>query len=658
MKNFRIRKGLSVLVCILGFITLSFGQTDLDDLEALEAEFAETESTEETDAASSEDAPYQMDSEESAPYQMDSDEPSEEENVESKLPPHTGTYKILISRPIYAPYNQETETKWISAIGEMFFHYKVGSFPRTYAFTPGQIDDVLPNYRDYSKRISLQAYVDAAKKLGATHLLYQEYEPQGKKNVRYAVELLSLVQNGSVIKVNQTFKISDFEKGLNSCLAPVAQAMDPAASSTTAFSQNMFGKNVKNMKRFGNTLAEEGIFNEKSASATLSSIEKMVKKNSKHIGYRYSAAAIAARAGKYDKAIDHMDAVIAKSGDYPALHLSMASYYRNAERYSEALNATQIASKSSSLATPVARQRAMIYQKQGKLDQASQEYNSILQSGEADGNIYFRLALLSIQMGKIEESNDYIRKAEDAGLTLDQSENIQLGKAYAELSGQETLALEYLKKGLGTRQDNEDAWKLMAEIHERTGSTSEAAKCYISLFHLDNDKYKDKLKQAGEIYENNGNMDEAKNAYALFLDRRYVDNQVRLSLGKIHFNENNCGDAKKVLKGMDTIPEARTILEECGVTIRTPIDTDWGPKTSPVILTLRWSTAILAIGGAVGGYLMDEEVKKLYITYKEARNQELTLSSKEDIKSKQKLRNGLYGLAGAAAVSLSATFFF
>lgn len=666
MKNFKIRRGLSVLVCILGFTALSFAQSDLDELEALEAEFAETESTEATEATSSEDALYQMDSDEDAPYQMDSDAPyqmdsdnsAKEETVENKLPPYTGTYKILISRPIYAPYNQEAETKWMSAIGEMFFHYKVGSFPRTYAFTPGQIDDVLTNYRDYSKRISRQAYVDAAKKLGATHLLYQEYEPQGK-NVRYAVELLSLVQNGTVIKVNKTFETSDFEEGLSGCLAPVAQAMDPAASSTTAYSQNMFGKSDKNMEKFGNILAEEGIFNKKRAAATLSSIEKIVKKNSKHIGYRYSAAAIAARAGNFDEAIDHMDAVISKSGDYPALHLLMASYYRNAERYSEALNATQVASKSPSLSTPVARQRAMIYQSQGKLDQASQEYNTILQSGEADGSIYFRLALLSIQMGRISESNDYISKAEANGLTLDQNEQYQLGKSYAELSGQEHLALEYLKKSLGMTQDNEDAWKLMAQIHERMGSTEEAAKCYVSLFHLNNNKYKDHLKKAGEMYEKSGNTDKAKDAYALFLDRRYVDREVRLSLGKIYFNEQNCDQAKKVLEGMDTIPEAVKIRTECGEIIRIPGDsTDWGPKTPTFVIALRWTTAILAAGGAAGGYFMDEEVKKLAPTYKDAKGQDLTISTREDIQSKQTLRNGLYGLAGAALAGLTATFFF
>ncbi|MFP4163207.1 MAG: tetratricopeptide repeat protein [Chitinispirillaceae bacterium] len=661
MKNVTITRGLTLLICVLGFTTFSFGESDLDaELEALETELAETEGKEATEeSASSEDAPYQMDSDEDAPYQLDSEDVPEEAPTTQKPASFSGTYKILISRPIYAPYNREGNTKWMSAIGEMFYHYKVGSFPRTYAFTPGQINGVLPNYRDYNKRISRQAYVDAAKKLGATHLLYQEYEPRDKgKEVRYAVELLSLAQNGTVIKVNETFESSDFEKGLDKCLAPVAEAMDQSASSTTAYSKNLFGKKHKSIKKLGEEMAQEGAFNQARASETFSSIEKLVKKNKKHIGYQYSAAAIAARAGEYDKAIEHMDRVISESGDYPALHLLIASYYRNAERYSEALNAAQVASNSSSLTIPVAKERAMIYQKQGKLNQAREQYNTILDSGEADGSIYFRLALLSIQMDRMDEADDYINKAEANGLTLDQNQQFQLGQAYAELSGQEDLALEYLEKSLGKRQDNEEAWELMATIYKRMGNEEKAAKCYVSLFQLNNDKHKDKLKMAGEMYEKAGNIKEAENAYALFIDRRYEDEKVRLSLGKIYFNQDNCDEAKKILKDMNSNPEAIEIRKECGEIIRDIDKTDWGPKTPTYVKVLRWTAVALAAGGAAGGYYFEEEVKKLAPQYNESQSQQEVISLREDIKSKQTMRTGSYALGGAALIGLTATFLF
>lgn len=100
------------------------------------------------------------------------------EVVKRQLPPFEGTYKVLISRPIYAVYETETRTKWISAAGEIFTHYKIASFPRTHAFTMEQISGVLPNFRDYSRRLNRAGYIDAAQKLGATHLVYQEYQPQ------------------------------------------------------------------------------------------------------------------------------------------------------------------------------------------------------------------------------------------------------------------------------------------------------------------------------------------------------------------------------------------------------------------------------------------------------------------------------------------------
>ncbi len=643
MKNFVLLKGLSILACIFAFASISYGQDDLfGDLESLEADL---------------NAPV---AETSADAPADPFAPAAPAAPVKTIEAFTGTFKILISRPIYAPYNEETKTKWISAIGEMFFHYKVGSFPRTYAFTPGQIDDVLPNFRDYSRRISKQAYIDAAKKLGATHLLYMEYEPQGGKSVRFAIELYDIAQKIAVSSTSQSFNLSNFEAGLNDCLFKITEAMDPGSVKTQAYNTTVFGK--KKIEDFGDALASEGNFTRSKAAAALESVEKLANQNSKMVGFRYSAAALAARAGAFDKAIEHMNAVVAQSGDYPALHLRLASYYREAARYSEALTAASVAASSPSLTTPVARERAIIYQNQGNLDQARNEYNSILNSGEADGSIYFRLALLSVQMGRLSESTDYLSKASSAGLTLDESEYFQLGKAYSSLSGQEDLALDYLKKSQGMMQDNQEGWKLSAEIYERIGNTDKAAECYTNLFQLDNQKNKDKLKLAGEMYEKSGNINKAKDAYLLFVERKFVDPQVSLSLAKIYYNERDCKSAADLLRNIDTLPsiraEAEPIMNECEPkrgNVGARLDYK---KTSPVVLAIRWGSVAIAAGGAVGGYLMDEDVKKLGEEYHAAQNKESAMSLHNDIESKKSTRTGLYAIAGAALAGVTATFFF
>jgi len=593
------------------------------------------------------------------------------------LPPFEGNYKVLISRPIYAVYEAETRTKWISALGELFMHYKVSSFPRTHVFTMEQISGVLPNSRDYSRRFNRQHYIDAAKKLGATHLIYQEYQPHrdGKRS-RYVVDLYWIQEAASVERISVEIMHNDFESGMQSAVAKLADLMDPGAKNTPAFGNTVWGRDLKSLDAFGNILANEGRFAKDNATTAYALAERLLNRNAALIGYQYAGALLAGRAESYSKAVHHLDAVLAKSRDHTALQLRRAEYLRGAERFSEAMTAAESASRNPALRIPASIEMAMIHQAQGNMDRARSEYDAIVQSGDADGRVLFMLALLSIQTGRISESEDYLRQAEARGLTLDESEYIELGKAYgAAGSGHEEKAIEFLKRGMGVRQNNEEAWEEIAEVYKRMGNEQLAADAYVNLFKINMQSHSMRLKTAGEIYERLGMVDRAKDAYSLFLDRRFSNRDVSMSLARIYFNDKDCKRVDNVLKGLkgyDTIPEATQMLGDCGIRVRT-IDASQtlrAKKLSPVMLTLRISGGVIAAGALTGGLILDFvtipgqlDDYNNYGTMKEplgtpAEDYDEVKKMHQDIKNSMFWRNTLYVLTGVGLSGVAVTFFF
>jgi len=331
------------------------------------------------------------------------EEPEKKEDAAPKrvLPAYSGNYKVLVSRPVYAVYEAETKTKWISAVGEIYTHYKVGAFPRTHVFTMEQVSSVLPGARDYGKRFNKQHYIDAAKKLGATHLLYQEYQPQKDgKRTRYVMELYWIAEAAAAERYSVDIIHSEFEGGLNACLGKIADAMDPKAKTGGVSGVQVWGKDMKSLEAFGNALAGEERFAKDRAEATYAAIEKLAQKHSGLAGFSYAAALVAGRAEDYAKAVKHIEAVIGKSKDYPALQLRLAEFQRGAQRYPEAVRAAEAAAKSSPLKVAASIEMAMISQAQGNLERARSEYEAVLHDGEANSRVLFMLALLSIQMGK------------------------------------------------------------------------------------------------------------------------------------------------------------------------------------------------------------------------------------------------------------------
>ncbi|KMQ50445.1 hypothetical protein CHISP_2692 [Chitinispirillum alkaliphilum] len=575
----------------------------------------------------------------------------------------SGNYRILVTRPVFAPYSEETRTQWISAVSEAFFRYKISTMPKTYIYTQNQISTVLRNYRDFSRRISKQAYIDAAKELGATHLLYQEYEPQGRDQIRFATELIQISNNSVVAGSSKSFEISELEAGLFEILDPVAMYIYRGARNKAAYTSQFLGGNQRLLQNLGNELIKEGNFDQQRAKDVFAPVNRLASQNPSVLVTRYSAAKLAARSGNYRQATEHQSALLSRAGEHPALLLNMAYYYRLAQDYSQALSTLGNVENVEGLRIPAAMEKANILEAMGNYSQAKTQYEMVLQSGKATSEIYYRLALVSVQLGQPAESRNYLNQAQQEGHNLTFHQHFRLARAYSEQGSYDQAALDHLNQSLGIRQNNPDAWKLKAQIHLRNGRDSAAAQCYVNLFHIDNSQYRSKLRTAGEIFERNGYTEDARDAYSLFLARRFNDPVVSLRLATIYFNENDCNNATNLLEGIDTLniirDEATKIMDHClgpnrGGRAHNPHATMSSSRTSPFRIILGISSGVLAAGGAAGGFLADREIQNLNEEINDisrTNHQERAFELHNQINNTRTLRNALY-ITAAASLSL------
>jgi tetratricopeptide (TPR) repeat protein len=579
-----------------------------------------------------------------------------------------GTPAILISRPVYAPYSAEEKTMYISSVSQGYFYLKLSALTGYQVISMDKAAKGIPYYHDHTRRISRNAYIESAKRLGASYLLYQEYEPQGKKT-RYNIEVISIVDNQRLVSKSLVIDMQQFESGLEEGLGAVVNALPNQISDYTRefFTTSVLGDNPKAVETFGNTFASISDFSEKRASGAIGELEKVLNGNSKFQVAKMLTAYVCAAGKHYDKAIEYQNELISVFGvSNPSLYLDLATYQVGAQNYDMALSSVDNAAKEQSLKLQAITARAEIYEAKGDYKKAQTYYTQLLSEGGENGLIYFKLALVNIALNNASGADSYLSKAQGVGYQLDRGSYYDIGMRYVSLSNNEK-AIEAFKNSLGTTQDYEPAWQQLAKLYKEMGRKSDAAECYVSLFQINNNVYKDDLLLAGEIYEELNQTEKVKDVYSLFLARKFVNSVVSVKLAKLEAASGNCDKATDLVFGLDTISavsaDVRAINQQCGkpdrrVTIPTGSE---NRKTKPIVKVWRIASLVLAVGGAGAGYFFEKQVvakqKDYSVPYDAGQEISVYTSNIEklhkDIENAKRNRDLCYMGAGVGGLSLA-----
>jgi len=564
---------------------------------------------------------------------------------------------MMIARPTYAPYSSEQKTMYISAIAEAYFHFKLGALTQIQVIPQEKMANNIQYYRDFTRRISRASYLEAAKKLGATYLIYHEYEPQGKK-IQYNLELYSISDNQKLYAEKKEIDLAEFEAGLLECVNDIASTIVQSIPSNInkVFAEDILGNNSKAIEALGSQIVAEGDYSKNKAEAVVSGYEKICNQNSKMHLAAFVAANAFARAGQFEKAINYQRKLISNFGsNYPGLYLRIANYYKMQKSYNDALDAAEEAKRNPDLDLPASAMIASIYEAKDDLSRAQSEYQAILKKGGEDANIYFDLALVSIGLKNIAQANNYLSKAASAGRELDRSDYFELGLRYAEM-GANDEAIDAFNNSLGIQQDNEEAWLQLAQLYDKMNRQSDAAQCYISLFHMNNSANKDYLVKAGLIYESLNMSDRAKDAYDLYLARQFKNPEVSVRLAKIEVANQNCKRAIDLVNDIDTNStygiDVKKIFESCKHERRVVVvnKDDPAQKGWAALFAWRLSSSLLTAAGAGVGFYFNKQIEDANQKYIDSKSQAEVLNLNSDRETYKTVRNLCY-LGGAVGLT-------
>lgn len=195
----------------------------------------------------------------------------------------------------------------------------------------------------------------------------------------------------------------------------------------------------------------------------------------------------------------------------------------------------------------VQRQIAQLCFSAGNWQQAETEGQRLIKLDPRNGMGYYRLAIASLQLKKPTQAAQCVAQAQALAARADQEIWFGLGQGYA-LNEQYDRAVDAFRNCLSIAPLREDAWSAIAACYIKTGNDTSAADAYVKLFGISKDKYKANLADAGHIYFRGGRLAEARRCYQLFLDSRYADPKVNISLAFIEYGQKNHARVIALLK--------------------------------------------------------------------------------------------------------------
>ncbi len=174
------------------------------------------------------------------------------------------------------------------------------------------------------------------------------------------------------------------------------------------------------------------------------------------------------------------------------------------------------------------------------------EARALLKIDPTNAEALFRFGTALMQLGNAPEGSSAIAKArQTAKPSAALAFEIGRGHAFVE---QFDNAISCYRECLAALPQREDVWLELSDMLIATKQDSAAAEAYLHLFTFNPSLYKDKLADAGHIFNRLGNKTSARSAYILFLDTKFKNPQVNVNLASIEFGLKNYARVVELLQ--------------------------------------------------------------------------------------------------------------
>ncbi len=294
----------------------------------------------------------------------------------------TGPVKVIITRPVTKFGNAELKDKWLLLLCENHLDFRLKGIESISVVSPDVLSALLKDYVEYEKPVTLDKYIDVAKKLSVPYVVYvqceyykfaSETQVNLGDDINFFGKLVSIDRDTSLIVEAAQFPLRKLGFKLDKFMLNVIEKMEVEITDKNRqfLETAIISDDDKKVKKLGELLAAFNGPENIGWDKFYPKYKKILKREPDMlIGY-YAGAKVCEAEKKYEEGaslskhlLDLLEII------YPPTYVKASRLYRLSGDYDEALRILNSAPKSRLIDDDVEKERGLLYEKMGGMKES------------------------------------------------------------------------------------------------------------------------------------------------------------------------------------------------------------------------------------------------------------------------------------------------
>ena len=469
----------------------------------------------------------------------------------------SGKPYLLMARPVEASAMGVVANAWFSALVDEYYWLRLQPVEECDMVPQDRLRSTISDYANFGRSVSQGDLLNAARTLGASHILTHTYEVTPKDgSVYYYLELIGVAGNSVVMTYENNFPLADLGKNLDEAVGKVLAKLGIKVSAQIdkALKAPLVSNDPKGLQALGTAAFES---EEVEAAKAVQEYVKITAKDPRMGLAFYEAAQRFAAINDYAQAAQMLDNFMVQCNiSYPALYAQVSKYYRLNQSNERALHTITKAEKEGWSTLTLALEKAQILEKMGKTAEAQAAYERVL-SIDPDQP---QALLLMARRDRIEKRyGEAIAKAErlikqNRNVTEAMREKGLAQAAQKQFPQAEATLLAAAKQA----PDDPEINVALGEIYASAKKYAEAAQCYEKALRAMPNNL-DVLLNISRNYQAARRPQEALAVLMKNQQNFYTSKEVTREMGLLEYDLKDTASARKHLEATLTLspPEGR-----------------------------------------------------------------------------------------------------
>jgi tetratricopeptide (TPR) repeat protein len=483
--------------------------------------------------------------------------------------------RILVGRPSNFTYNSfDAKSAWAAGLFEEFLRFKLGGVNRISTIESDYVTDLIPAYREFDKRVSTGAYLDAGEKLDATHVIFTEYMRTSANMVDFYIRVIPVSNEKETVRITEQVNVTDLNVDFNRCAEKIAAALslNDHEYSPALAALPLLSRSPRLNKKIGELILQCAMDKNKLKSRARS-LGRIARRHPLVYCAAYAGARYLARADEYYAAAKVTRSLEKKlAGHMPALTLLAASRFRKAHMYDRAARHIDRIEEPG-LRSSAAIEKSQLFRATGNMAAERTQYEIISAMRFIDPYVFVQRARLAVIMGRIDDALRYAEVAAALVGEIPKKIMIHIGDNLV-ADDQMRYAVDAYAGATALPPHDQTGWRELATAQERLHRDSAAAMSWLNLFHSNNYLYQDALQRADSLLRNAGMTYRARQLYTNYLENYPGNPMVSIQLAQLEFESGNFAEALALLEIIGAPwrgdPAVRELISACSRRLESP----------------------------------------------------------------------------------------